>query len=60
MTSQHGDRRWRSCSEGIIDNIKLGLSNYFSFSETKNQNTPISLVTNNNRCHKWKENNILS
>ena len=42
LTSQHGD----SCRGGIIDNIKLGLSKYFCFSESKNQNTLISLVFN--------------
>ena len=48
------------CRGGIIDNIKLGLYKYFRFSETKNQNTLISLGFNKHRCHKWKENNILS
>ena len=43
-----------SCRGGIIDIIKLDLYKYFRFSETKNQNTLISLVFNKNRCHKWK------
>ena len=49
-----------SCRGGIIDKITPGLYKYFRFSETKNQNTLISLGFNKNRCYKWKENNILS
>ena len=43
-----------SCRGEIIDKIRLGLYKYFRFSETKNQNTLISLGFNKNRCHKWK------
>ena len=45
---------------GILENILLGLYKYFYFSEAKHQNALISLVFNENRFHKWKENNILS
>ena len=35
LMSQHGDQRWCSCREGIIDNNKLGLYKYFCFGDRK-------------------------